>query len=117
MIEAYEMRGEDMALNYQYEPGRIFVQDQAGRLLAQISFPTIADGLANFTSTFVDPSLRGQGIGDQLVQAAIAKVKEHGMKAVVTCSYVRAWFNKHPGEAAILIREGPQEPDTDTPAE
>ena len=47
-------------------------------------------------------ALRGQGIGDQLVQAAIATIKERGMKAAITCSYVKAWFNKHPEEADML---------------
>ncbi len=91
-----------MTLNYQYEPGRIFAQDDTGNLLAEIRFPTIGDGLVSFAGTFVDPSLRGQGIGDQLVRAAIAAIKERGMKAAITCSYVKAWFSKHPEESDML---------------
>ncbi len=91
-----------MKLNYQYEQDRIFAQDDSGKLLAEIRFPSIEDGVVNFSSTFVDPSLCGQGVGEQLVQAAIAKIKERGMKAVMTCSYVKAWFSKHPEEGDLL---------------
>ncbi len=91
-----------MTLNYQYEPDRIFALDDSGKLLAEIRFPTTKNGVVNFAGTFVDPSLRGQGIGDQLVRAAIAIIKERGIKATVTCSYVKAWFGKHPDEADVL---------------
>lgn len=91
-----------MTLNYQYEPDRIFARDASGKLLAEIKFPTTKKGIVNFASTFVDPSLRGQGIGDQLVRAALVLIKERGMKATVTCSYVKAWFGKHPDEADVL---------------
>lgn len=93
-----------MTLHYQYTPGRIFAKDDSGKLLADIRFPVIRDGVVNFASTFVDPSLRGQGVGDQLVQSAIVKIKEQNRKAVITCSYVKAWFDKHPEEAELLDR-------------
>lgn len=98
-----DRKGETMTLHFQYEPDRILAMDESGRQLAVIMFPTTAGGVVNFTSTFVDPSLRGQGVGDQLVQAAIATIKERGMKAVITCSYVKAWFGKHPEEADLLV--------------
>lgn len=93
-----------MKLNYQYEPDRIYASDDAGKLLAEIDFPTIEGEVVDFNHTFVDPSLRGQGVGDQLVRAAIQKIKERGMKAVVTCSYVKDWFSKHPEERGVLVK-------------
>lgn len=98
-----------MALAYQYEADRIFAQATDGKLLAQINFPVIKNGCVDFTSTFVDPSLRGQGIGDQLVRAAIAQIRKRGLKAVATCSYVKTWFDRHPEEADVLLDADKQE--------
>jgi predicted GNAT family acetyltransferase len=91
-----------MELQYIYAPDRIYAQDETGKLLAQIKFPPAGEGVINFSSTFVDPSLRGQGIADQLVRRAVALIRERGMKATVTCSYVQAWFDKNPEERDVL---------------
>ena len=98
-----------MELDYNYEAGRIFAEDRAGKLLAEIRFPADENGLVHIVSTFVDPSLRGQGIADQLVRTAIAQIKGRGTKAIATCSYVMAWFGKHPEESDVLADKGAQE--------
>ena len=49
---------------------RIFCPREDGKLLAEITFPTGEDGVADINHTFVDESLRGRGVAGQLVQAA-----------------------------------------------
>ena len=44
---------------------RIFVQGEDGKLLAEITFPTGEDGVADINHTFVDESLRGRGVAGQ----------------------------------------------------
>jgi predicted GNAT family acetyltransferase len=95
-----------MKLDYQYEANRIFAKDTDGRLLAEIKFPASGRGRVDFTSTFVDPSLRGQGIADQMVRAAIAEIRRQGAKAVATCPYVKVWFDRHPEESDLLTDAG-----------
>lgn len=104
-----DVEGERMSLVYQYEPDRICTQDDHGKLLAQIKFPASKNGYVDFASTFVDPSLRGQGIGDQLVRAATAEIRKRGIKAIATCSYVKAWFDRHPEETDVLLDADQQE--------
>ena len=96
-----------MELTFQYERDRIFAEDGAGRLLAEIRFPAQEAGVVNFASTFVDPALRGQGVADALVRAAIVRVRGRGEKAVATCSYARAWFARHPEQADLLAQPPP----------
>ena len=98
-----------MELDYKYESGRIYAEDPVGKLLAEITFPTIEDGAVDLASTFVDPSLRGQGIGDQLVRAAVAEIRKRGVKAMATCTYVKAWFSRHPEASDVLADTGAQE--------
>ena len=49
----------------------------------------------NIYHTFVDESLRGQGIASKLMEAAINEIKARGGEAQATCSYATAWIEKH----------------------
>lgn len=89
-------------MDFQEEPGRIFAM-QDGTLIAEITFPE-QDGVAVFDHTFVDGSLRGRGVADQLIRAAVRQVRGRGGKARLVCSYARSWFANHPEEADLLER-------------
>jgi predicted GNAT family acetyltransferase len=54
-----------------------------------------ADGRWVFTHTFVPPELRGRGIAEQLVRAALAGARATGNKVVPACSYVAAFLDRH----------------------
>lgn len=84
------------------EPGRIFAVDGTGKLLAEVTFPE-QDGAAVINHTFVDGSLRGQGVAGQLLQAAADTLRAEGRKAVPLCSYAVHWFDTHP-EAQDLLK-------------
>lgn len=87
-------------MEFQREPGRIWASD-GEKLLAEIRFPS-RNGLADITHTFVDKSLRGQGVAAQLVQAAIDQIRADGMKVCTSCSYAEKWLEQHP-EASDLL--------------
>lgn len=88
-------------MDFIYESDRVYAQDESGTLLAEINFP-LENGVRNINHTFVDESLRGQGVAGKLMQAAVKTIKEQGEKAVPTCSYAVAWFQKHPEERDLL---------------
>jgi uncharacterized protein len=46
--------------------------------------------------TFVPPGLRGRGIAEKLVRAALADARRAGHKVVPACSYVAAFIKRHP---------------------
>jgi uncharacterized protein len=50
----------------------------------------------------VDPSLRGTGLGLQLVEKAVAFAKEAELKVVPICSYARAVISRDANLAASL---------------
>lgn len=88
-------------MNFIREKERIFARNQEGRLVAEITFVRRGD-LAEINHTFVDPSLRGQGVAGQLVQAAAEALKEENCKIYPTCSYARRWFEEHPEYGELL---------------
>lgn len=87
-------------MEFQREEGRIFAVE-GEKLLAEVIFPA-QDGVAHIDRTFVDDSLRGQGVAGKLVRAAVDQIRADGMKAQPTCSYAVTWFENHPEEADLL---------------
>lgn len=89
-------------MELQYQPQRIWLEDADGKLLAEVTFP-IAEGVATINHTFVDASLRGQGIAGKLMQAAADYLKENGRKIHPTCSYAVSWFQTHEAYRELLV--------------
>lgn len=88
-------------MEFQHEPERIYASDSAGQCIAEVTFP-ISDGVATIDHTFVDPSLRGQGVAGQLLAATVERLRSAGLKAWPTCSYAVKWFADHPEHADLL---------------
>lgn len=87
-------------MEFQKETGRIYAEKD-GKLIAEITFPD-ENGVAVIDHTFVDESLRGQGVAGQLVRAAVDQIRQEDRKARPVCSYARVWFDRHPEEADLL---------------
>ena len=88
-------------MEFQHEKERIFAEDESGKVIAEVTFP-IADGVATIDHTFVDGSLRGQGVAGKLMAAAAQQIREAGLKVTPTCSYAVKWFADHPENADLL---------------
>ena len=89
-------------MNWNYEPQRVFVEDEGGLLLAEITFPEGPEGIFVINHTFVDSSLRGQGMAGKLMEAALRQIREAGGRIKPTCAYAVSWFEKHPDQVDIL---------------
>lgn len=82
-------------MNFVTENDRIYATDAAGNVIAEVTFPT-QDGISVINHTFVDKSLRGQGVASKLVKLVADKILAEGNKIGATCSYAIAWFQRHP---------------------
>ena len=94
-------------MEFQREPGRIFALDEQGKVLAEVTFPTGEDGMAEINHTYVDPAFRGKGIANQLLREAAETLRGEGKKARLICSYAVTWFQEHPeyGELVASCRK------------
>ena len=82
-------------MNFITEENRIYLNDENGRLIAEVVFPALSDTTVNITRTFVDESLRGQGVAGKLMEAAAKQLRAQKKKAVLTCPYAVKWFEKN----------------------
>ena len=62
----------------------------------------VEPGIVEINHTFVDESLRGQGIAGELMGRSVASIAASGFYARPTCSYAVSWFEKHPEHAGLL---------------
>lgn len=53
------------------------------------------EGVVIFTHTLVPPELRGKGIAEKLVRAALAWARAENLAVVPACSYVAKFIERH----------------------
>lgn len=94
-------------MEYILEPQnhRIIGVSANGEMLAEITFPLVRDGVMDIDHTFVDPSLRGQGVAGVLMERAIAYAEAHKLKIIPSCSYAEKWFSAHQEKDNLLATQ------------
>ena len=68
------------------------MEDEFGNMIAEVTFPEKTPGVFTIDHTFVDGSLRGQGIASKLVGAAVDEICARGGKVEATCPYAVKWL-------------------------
>lgn len=86
-----------------YESNRIYSKDKDGNVVAEILFPAIDSNTVNITRTFVDESLRGQGVAGILMQAAMSLIRTQEKKVKLTCSYAKKWIDNHEQYMSMVV--------------
>ena len=77
------------------EENRIYAEDENKKTIAEVTFYEIEDGIFNIDHTFVDDSLRGQGIGSKLVKEAVNTIREKGAQVQATCPFASKWLEEN----------------------
>ena len=85
-----------------HQENRIYAENDAGKVIAEVTFPQENDSTVCLDHTFVDDSLRGQGVAGKLVKEVVDYAQKNGKKIRPQCSYAADWFNKH-SEYADLV--------------
>ncbi len=60
------------------------------------------EGALVLNHTFVPPELRGRGVAEKLVRAALAHASREGLRVVPACSYVDAFIRRNPEYQALV---------------
>ena len=67
-------------MELQYGPNKIWMENEAGTVVAEVDFVERNDGNYDIVHTFVDDSLRGQGAAAKLVKAAADEIRRRHKK-------------------------------------
>ncbi|GAB3857979.1 hypothetical protein GCM10028822_32550 [Hymenobacter terrigena] len=69
----------------------------------ELAYARPAEGVIDFTHTFIDKALRGQGMADELARAALAFAREHKLKVKTSCTFMKSFVKKHHAEYADIL--------------
>ena len=79
------------------EENRIYATNIDNETVAEVTFYEIEKGVYNIDHTFVDDSLRGQGVGSKLVQEAVNTIREKGAQIQATCPFASKCLKENAG--------------------
>lgn len=71
-----------------------YQEDEKGNKLAEIKYKELDEHTVEANSTFVDPSLRGQGVAEKLVDRLVEEMKKEDKKIHPTCPYIVKLFER-----------------------
>ena len=69
----------------------------------ELAYTRPDEQVIDFTHTFVDEALRGQGVADELARAALAYAREQHLKVKTTCTFMAGFVQKHHAEYADIL--------------
>lgn len=87
---------------YKFETGRFYLANGSDKPLAYLICPQIREGVVEIKTTFVDPSLRGQGIAKEMTLAFVEYARKEGLLIVPSCSYSIKFFDENPEYKNLL---------------
>lgn len=92
-------------MEFKKEEGRIYLEGEDGKTLAEVVFPDGTDGIPVIMHTKVDGSLQGQGVAGKLMDTVTEELRAKGRKARATCWYAVEWFGRNPDKADVYIED------------
>lgn len=95
---------EEMQMKTLYGEQKIWMEDEAGKIIGEIDFVQGEDGVYDIIHTGVDPSQQGKGTAGKLVQAAAEHIRRTGHGITATCSYASRWLENHQEYGDIYVR-------------
>ena len=99
---------EGKVMIFQHEDLKIYVKDAEDKIIALVTWQ-LKDGTAVVDHTFVDESLRGQGVASKLMQEAVSYFREKGYKTYGICSYADVWYRKNKENLLDILVDRPKE--------
>ncbi len=81
--------------------GRFFIEEN-GKRLALMTYSKTNANKIRIDHTEVDASLKGEGIGKDLVAEGVKYARENDLKIVPLCPFAKSEFEKHDDYADVL---------------
>jgi hypothetical protein len=92
---------EEFRLNaHQYR----FEREVDGQV-ATLDYEHVDDKVIDFKRTEVPEGLRGQGVGERLVEDALRWARDYHYHVIPSCPFVKGYVEQHPEHQDLLERE------------
>ena len=81
----------------------MFFVEQDGNILAEMVYTQPAPDKMIIEHTEVSDLLRGQKVGNQLVETVVDYARKHGIRIIPLCPFANAVFKKTPAYKDVLF--------------
>jgi uncharacterized protein len=81
--------------------GAFFI-DEDGEWIAELTYSKSGEGVITIDHTEVDPKLQGQGVGRDLVAAAVEYARGNSLKIKLDCAYTKKVIDSTPEFQDVL---------------
>lgn len=81
-----------------------FIIEENGKKLALMTYSKAGEDKIIIDHTEVDASLKGEGIGKDLVADGVKYARENDLKIIPLCPFAKAEFDKHDDYADVLFK-------------
>lgn len=81
-------------MNIEKAEKKHFIENEEGKIVAEITFVQAGPSKVIIDHTFVDESLRGQNIASKLVASVVEEMREQDKKIVPLCPFAKAEFER-----------------------
>ena len=81
--------------------GAFFIEED-GEWLAEMTYTKAGETKIIIDHTEVDTSLKGEGIGKDLVKAGVDFARQNNLKIIPLCPFAKAEFEKHADYTDVL---------------
>jgi predicted GNAT family acetyltransferase len=88
--------------HHEQESKGAFYVEQGGQRIAEMTYSRTNPTLIVIDHTEVNESLKGQGVGRQLLDALVAWVRSTDTKVIALCPFAKAQFDKDPSIRDVL---------------
>jgi uncharacterized protein len=92
-------RGSEIVVRHNAAENRFEAEVEGGLSVADY---VLRDGEMIMTHTHTPPELRGRGIAEKLVRAALEHARTEKLSVVPACSYVDIFIQRHPEFQSLL---------------
>lgn len=92
-------------MEWLYEYGRIYSINEKNELMAETTFILKENNEVDINHTYVNPSLRGQGVAGNMLEVVVAYLRKNGLKVTASCSYANSWFRKNKESISDVISD------------
>ena len=82
--------------------GAFLIRNEEGVRVAEMTYHAAGDSQFNIDHTEVDPSLRGQGVAESLLEAAVQHARDNNLKIRATCRFALKKLQNEPEFADVF---------------
>jgi len=83
--------------------GAFLIRNEDGVRVAEMTYHTSGESEFNIDHTEVDPSLRGQGVAERLLDAAVQHARDKKLKIRATCRFALKKLQNEPEFADVFV--------------